>query len=46
MEPFSNRNILSVTGGLMLIAPLPRNSIPSMMTMLLKELQIQEMLVK
>lgn len=46
MEPFSNKNISSVTGGSMLIAPLLRNSIPSMMTMQQKEQPIQEKLVK
>lgn len=46
MEPFSNKNILSVTGGSMLIVPLLRNSIPSMMTTQQKEQPIQEKLVK
>lgn len=46
MEPFSNKNISSVTGGSMLIVPLLRNSIPSMMTTQQKEQPIQEKLVK
>jgi len=46
MEPFSNKNTLSVTGGSMLIVPLLRNSIPSMMTTQQKEQPIQEKLVK